>query len=83
MYYKGSKAAVVVYDITVYVIFLFEITKKKINIVKETFKSAKEWIRELHENTSPDTVIALVGNKIDMEDNKQVPTHVIFFKENS
>ena len=33
-------------------------------------------IKELHENTSPDTVIALVGNKIDMEDNKQVPTHV-------
>jgi len=30
----------------------------------------------LHENTSPDTVIALVGNKIDMEDNKQVPTYV-------
>lgn len=33
----------------------------------------------MHENTSPDTVIALVGNKIDMEDNKQVPTHVILF----
>ena len=50
------------------------------NFSQETFKSAKEWIKELHENTSPDTVIALVGNKIDMEDNKQVPTHVNFRK---
>ena len=60
MYYKGSKAAVVVYDLTIY----------------DTFKKAQQWIRELNENASPDIVIALVGNKLDLEENRQVPSEV-------
>ena len=58
MYYKGSKAAIVVFDLTIY----------------ETFKRAQQWIKELNENASPDIVIALVGNKLDLDDNRQVPT---------
>jgi len=58
MYYKGAKAAIVVYDITVY----------------ETFRRAKEWINELHQNASPNIVIALVGNKVDLEENRKVNT---------
>jgi Ras-related protein Rab-5C len=54
MYYKGSKAAIVVYDITNY----------------ESYKKAQQWIKELNENANPDIVIALVGNKMDIEDNR-------------
>lgn len=30
----------------------------------------------MHENASPDIIIALVGNKLDMDDNRQVQTEV-------
>jgi len=56
MYYKGAKAAIVVYDITAY----------------DTFRRAKEWVNELHQNASPNIVIALVGNKVDLEENRKV-----------
>mmetsp|Transcript_65733 Transcript_65733/g.76439 ORF Transcript_65733/g.76439 Transcript_65733/m.76439 type:complete len:208 (+) Transcript_65733:33-656(+) len=58
MYYKGAKAAVVVYDITSY----------------ETFRRAKEWIEELNQNASPNIIIALVGNKLDLEEKRAVQT---------
>jgi small GTP-binding protein len=58
MYYKGSKAAIVVFDLTLY----------------DTFKKAQQWIKELNENASADIVIALVGNKLDLEENRQVMT---------
>ena len=38
----------------------------------ESFDRARFWIRELRAN-SPDTIIALVGNKCDREDDRQVP----------
>ena len=38
----------------------------------ESFDRARFWIRELRAN-SPDTIIALVGNKCDKEDERQVP----------
>ncbi len=60
MYYKGSKAAIVVYDITNY----------------ESYKKAQQWIKELNENANPDIVIALVGNKMDVEDSRQVQFEV-------
>ena len=56
MYYKGAKAALVCYDITSY----------------ETFTKAKEWINELHEQASADIVIAMVGNKCDLNDQRKV-----------
>lgn len=68
MYYKGSKAAIVVYDITSYVFNL--------NNPKETFRRAKDWIRELNENASANIVIALVGNKLDLEESRQVQKSV-------
>lgn len=58
MYYKGAKAALVVYDITSY----------------DTFKKAKEWVHELHQNAGPQIVIGFVGNKLDLEDKRQVTT---------
>lgn len=56
MYYRGSQAAVVVYDIT----------------NQETFGRAKKWVKELEKQGSPSLVIALVGNKADMANKRMV-----------
>ena len=50
MYYRGAQAAIVVYDIT----------------NKETFQKAQTWIKELQRQASPNIVIALAGNKLDL-----------------
>ncbi|CAI5439948.1 unnamed protein product [Caenorhabditis angaria] len=55
MYYRGSQAAIVVYDIT----------------NQESFQKAKNWVKELQRQASPNIVIALAGNKADMA-NKRV-----------
>eukprot|EP01083_Nonionella_stella_P007124 20573_1 len=49
MYYHGSTAAVVVFDITRH----------------ETFERAKMWTKELKEGAPDECIIALVGNKVD------------------
>ncbi|KAJ6242593.1 ras-related protein rab-5c [Anaeramoeba flamelloides] len=51
MYYRGSKGAFVVYDVTDY----------------ESFKRAQDWISELESENDTDVKIALVGNKIDIQ----------------
>ena len=50
MYYRNARAAVVVYDIS----------------DAETFERAKAWVSDLREKIDLDTVIALVGNKVDL-----------------
>nr|CAD2170485.1 unnamed protein product [Meloidogyne enterolobii] len=50
MYYRGAQAAIVVYDIT----------------NQESFAKAKNWVRELQRQASPNIVIALSGNKADL-----------------
>jgi len=57
MYYKGAKAALVVYDITSH----------------DTFKKAKDWVHELHQNAGPQIIIGFVGNKLDLQEKRQVP----------
>jgi Ras-related protein Rab-5C len=57
LYYRAAKAALVVYDIT----------------SMASFKKAKEWVAELHQNADESVIIALVGNKLDLESNRQVP----------
>lgn len=51
MYYRGAAAAIVVYDIT----------------VAESLLVAQKWVRELRAKGAPDMVIALAGNKLDLE----------------
>ncbi|KND00786.1 small GTP-binding protein domain [Spizellomyces punctatus DAOM BR117] len=51
MYYRNAQAAVVVYDIT-----------KPASLDK-----AKSWVKELQRQANPNIVIALVGNKLDLE----------------
>lgn len=56
MYYRGAAAAIVVYDIT----------------KKDSFNGAKSWVKELQRRGDPNVVIALAGNKADMENKRKV-----------
>jgi len=56
MYYRGSQAAIVVYDIT----------------NTDTFTRAKNWVKELHRQASANIVIALAGNKADLSNKRMI-----------
>uniref|UniRef100_A0A669QCG4 Ras-related protein Rab-17 n=1 Tax=Phasianus colchicus TaxID=9054 RepID=A0A669QCG4_PHACC len=57
LYYRGAHAALLVYDLT----------------NKETLNRAKQWLMELEKEFLPDEiVIALVGNKTDLADEREV-----------
>jgi len=56
MYYRGAQAAIVVYDIT----------------SNDSFERAKSWIKELQRQGNPNIVIALAGNKADLEGNRRI-----------
>jgi len=58
MYYRGAAAAIVVYDIT----------------STDSFQRAKNWVKELQRQGTTNIVIALAGNKLDLEDKRQVET---------
>ena len=55
-YYKGAVGALLVYDIT----------------NKESFFHCQNWLNELKENGDKDVVVILVGNKCDLEKDRQV-----------
>lgn len=56
MYYRNANAALVVYDIT----------------QEASLERAKSWIKELQRQASEDIVIALAGNKVDLESERKV-----------
>jgi len=56
MYYRGAQAAIVVYDIT----------------NQDSFVRAKNWVKELQRQGNPDIVIALAGNKVDLEEERKI-----------
>ncbi|CAI0442668.1 unnamed protein product [Linum tenue] len=58
LYYRGAAVAVIVYDIT----------------SPESFNKAQYWVKELQKHGSPDIVLALVGNKADLHESREVPT---------
>ncbi|XP_069841307.1 ras-related protein Rab-17 isoform X2 [Dendropsophus ebraccatus] len=59
IYYRGANAALLVYDIT----------------SKETLSRAQFWLQELQKYAlNGDMVIALVGNKSDLQDYRTVPS---------
>ena len=55
-YYKGSKGAFVVYDIT----------------KKDTFESVDKWINDLKSTGDPKMTIIIIGNKVDLEHKREV-----------
>ncbi|KAG7191372.1 GTP-binding protein of the rab/ypt [Scheffersomyces spartinae] len=56
MYYRGANAALCVYDIT----------------NEQLFERAKDWINELKKQAPEGIVICLVGNKLDLEQDRKV-----------
>ncbi|KAF4400019.1 hypothetical protein CsatB_011407 [Cannabis sativa] len=56
LYYRGAAVAVVVYDIT----------------SPESFSKAQYWVKELQKHGSSDIVMALVGNKADLHEKREV-----------
>eukprot|EP01018_Ginkgo_biloba_P033628 Gb_41296 [translate_table: standard] len=56
LYYRGASAAVVVYDIT----------------STESYQKAQYWVKELQKHGSPNIVMALVGNKADLQEDRAV-----------
>ncbi len=60
MYYRGAAAAIVVYDIT----------------NKESFNGAKSWVKELQRRGDPNVIIALAGNKADLQNKRRVESEV-------
>ncbi|RCK57875.1 Vacuolar protein sorting-associated protein 21 [Candida viswanathii] len=56
MYYRNAQAAIVVYDIT----------------KPSSFIRARHWIKELKDQSPEGIVIALVGNKLDLEEERKV-----------
>lgn len=56
MYYRAAAAAIVVYDIT----------------RAATFNTLKAWVRELQQMGPENVVIAICGNKNDLEDRREV-----------
>ena len=59
MYYRGTKAAVLVYDIT----------------DEKSFKGIRRWTKEIKEKGEGNVVVVLCGNKLDLaEDSRKVST---------
>lgn len=56
MYYRGAAASIVVYDVT----------------NKESFERAKKWVEELQRQGNPNLVMALAGNKADLDSKRKV-----------
>jgi len=56
MYYRGAQAAIVAFDIT----------------SRDSYDKAKVWVNELHEKSSSDQLVALVGNKLDLRDSRAI-----------
>ena len=55
-YYKNAQGAIVVYDIT----------------CRESFENVSKWLQELNEFGEKGIQILLIGNKVDVEENRQV-----------
>ena len=60
-YYKGTNGIIFVFDITKY----------------ETFKKLRSWIEDVKENVSPESQMAIAGNKSDLEDRRRVEKEMV------
>lgn len=79
MYYRGSAAAIIVYDITKEVRGVLAkkrtVCERYIWVLlipsspfQETFSTLKNWVKELRQHGPPNIVVAIAGNKCDLND---------------
>jgi len=68
-FYRNSSLAIMVYSI----------------ISKETFDNVEMWLRELRSHSNPDVKVFLIGNKTDLEAEREVTTEQgeNFYKQNN
>ena len=73
MYYRNAAAAIVVYDITNQVgeNSLLPV-HPRLHYFQATFEVLRDWIRELQKLGPSNIVLAIAGNKCDLEDNREV-----------
>jgi small GTP-binding protein len=64
IYYKGSKGALIVYDTT----------------AQSTFNNIDKWIMEIKDKTSKDIKLMIIGNKIDLKDEREVKNEEALMK---
>jgi small GTP-binding protein len=57
-YYRDSVCAMIVYDIT----------------DESSFSKVEDWIRDVRNLAPPDCVLTLIGNKVDLEDQRKIAT---------
>ncbi len=57
-YYRGAVGALLVYDIT----------------KTESYENLNRWLKELKDHADTNIIIALVGNKVDLDHMRSVPT---------
>lgn len=57
-YYRGAVGALLVYDVT----------------KRTSFENVEKWLQELREHADSNIVVMLVGNKIDLRNQRSVPT---------
>lgn len=89
MYYRGAQAAIVVYDITNEARSHVKMSDWKVtnhmmaltddpifSYLQESFARAKNWVKELQRQASPNIVIALSGNKADLANKRAVDFQV-------
>ena len=67
-FYRNSSLAIMVYAIN----------------AKETFENVEMWLRELRTHSNPDAKVFLIGNKVDLENEREVTKEQgeKFYKEN-
>ena len=56
-YFKGSHGILLLYDIT----------------KQSSFDNIREWVRDIKEEVNEKAILFLIGNKIDMEDQRKIP----------
>lgn len=79
MYYRNANCAVVVYDITQAVSLRCSCQHKYDNspyVIQSSLDKAKAWVNELQRQADPNIVIALAGNKSDLEARRAIETKV-------
>lgn len=82
MYYRNANCAVVVYDITQAVsrIEAIVIQENNSQVGQSSLEKAKAWVNELQRQADPNIVIALAGNKCDLESRRAIKTEVYSYR---